>query len=320
MIRRLGIYIVIGIIFSTYVGVCVSSTDAYAHRSGCHRWHSCPSDSGSYSCGDTGYDNYCGTTSYEAYSPVVTTREEESYSDIPNKVVEQPNYSEYIGYRNQLVAGGVGRSRVVTTVTMTDGVESSRSDIRANVVSKPVDKVYSVGAREKPTAYIDSFWKESDKKFLWMTTGENYTITAAGEPYTNFALVLNGNTVQLERSNARGYLSFHNIDLNDRDTLEIGSYTDDKFLWFMPSVQKKSETTTVLSVAKGLYVTAYDALHNKTQTAVQELTSDLKECSDDVRKKYLDLRTNVDKMRDKAEGSITVYYPEPCTIDIENNA
>lgn len=34
----------------------------YAHQSGCHRWHSCPSDSGSYVCGDTGYSNYCGST------------------------------------------------------------------------------------------------------------------------------------------------------------------------------------------------------------------------------------------------------------------
>jgi hypothetical protein len=26
-----------------------------AHQSGCHRWHSCPSDTGSYICGDLGY-------------------------------------------------------------------------------------------------------------------------------------------------------------------------------------------------------------------------------------------------------------------------
>ncbi|MEK7519715.1 MAG: hypothetical protein AAB581_00510 [Patescibacteria group bacterium] len=26
-----------------------------AHRSGCHRWHSCPSDTGSYVCGDLGH-------------------------------------------------------------------------------------------------------------------------------------------------------------------------------------------------------------------------------------------------------------------------
>lgn len=29
---------------------------AQAHRDGCHRWHSCPSDSGSYVCGDAGYE------------------------------------------------------------------------------------------------------------------------------------------------------------------------------------------------------------------------------------------------------------------------
>ena len=32
---------------------------SYAHQDGCHRWHSCPSDSGSYICGDLGYDDYC---------------------------------------------------------------------------------------------------------------------------------------------------------------------------------------------------------------------------------------------------------------------
>lgn len=32
---------------------------AEAHRSGCHRWHSCPSDTGSYTCGDLGYTSGC---------------------------------------------------------------------------------------------------------------------------------------------------------------------------------------------------------------------------------------------------------------------
>lgn len=39
--------------------------DASAHQSGCHRWHSCPSDTGSYVCGDLGYTSQC--PSY--YSP-----------------------------------------------------------------------------------------------------------------------------------------------------------------------------------------------------------------------------------------------------------
>ncbi len=32
---------------------------AHAHRSGCHRWHSCPSDRGTYICGDTGHCSAC---------------------------------------------------------------------------------------------------------------------------------------------------------------------------------------------------------------------------------------------------------------------
>lgn len=40
--------------------VVVFSQNAEAHRDGCHRWHSCPSDSGSYTCGDLGYTSGCG--------------------------------------------------------------------------------------------------------------------------------------------------------------------------------------------------------------------------------------------------------------------
>lgn len=35
---------------------------AQAHRDGCHRWHSCPSDHGTYVCGDLGYTSQCPTT------------------------------------------------------------------------------------------------------------------------------------------------------------------------------------------------------------------------------------------------------------------
>ncbi|WP_340376811.1 hypothetical protein U5640_18125 [Streptomyces sp. SS7] len=42
---------------------------AQAHRDGCHRWHSCPSDTGSYVCGDLGHDTYCGGTGDSGTSP-----------------------------------------------------------------------------------------------------------------------------------------------------------------------------------------------------------------------------------------------------------
>lgn len=43
--------------------------NAEAHRSGCHRWHSCPSDSGSYTCGDAGYP--CQYPTYPASGGVI---------------------------------------------------------------------------------------------------------------------------------------------------------------------------------------------------------------------------------------------------------
>jgi hypothetical protein len=40
------------------------TTPAVAHRSGCHRWHSCRSDTGSYVCGDTGHCSACTDNQY----------------------------------------------------------------------------------------------------------------------------------------------------------------------------------------------------------------------------------------------------------------
>lgn len=39
--------------------LALTASFADAHRSGCHRWHSCPSDRGTYACGDTGYCSQC---------------------------------------------------------------------------------------------------------------------------------------------------------------------------------------------------------------------------------------------------------------------
>jgi endonuclease YncB( thermonuclease family) len=56
--------------------------DSFAHRDGCHRWHSCPSDSGSYTCGDLGYYSECPGS----YEP------EQSYQEPPKKTtpLEKP--------------------------------------------------------------------------------------------------------------------------------------------------------------------------------------------------------------------------------------
>jgi len=49
------------IVFGIY---SITSPEAFAHQSGCHRWHSCPSDHGTYVCGDTGYCSQCPDNNY----------------------------------------------------------------------------------------------------------------------------------------------------------------------------------------------------------------------------------------------------------------
>jgi DNA/RNA endonuclease G (NUC1) len=56
---RTWICLVLSLAFLT-----VAPINTFAHRSGCHRWHSCPSDSGSYICGDTGHCSQCPDNQY----------------------------------------------------------------------------------------------------------------------------------------------------------------------------------------------------------------------------------------------------------------
>src|SRR4051812_15677031 len=55
--------LVLFIALAISVGVLgTAATPAEAHRDGCHRWHTCPSDTGSYVCGDLGYPCMYPTT------------------------------------------------------------------------------------------------------------------------------------------------------------------------------------------------------------------------------------------------------------------
>jgi len=66
-----------------------------AHQDGCHRWHSCPSDSGSYTCGDTGncsecYDNaYCKDRQVRGLEPM------KSFEPIQTKTDDAMRASDY---------------------------------------------------------------------------------------------------------------------------------------------------------------------------------------------------------------------------------
>ncbi len=82
-------------ILSMYFCILVLATtpiiysEADAHRDGCHRWHSCPSDSGSYTCGDIGYCSECPDNNYcKAGQPI--RYEEPAKPVTKNPVLEKP--------------------------------------------------------------------------------------------------------------------------------------------------------------------------------------------------------------------------------------
>jgi len=52
------------LILSLFVLFFFIPQTSYEHQDGCHRWHSCPSDSGSYTCGDTGKCSECTNNQY----------------------------------------------------------------------------------------------------------------------------------------------------------------------------------------------------------------------------------------------------------------
>ena len=77
--------------------IFLSVNAALAHQSGCHRWHSCLSDTGSYVCGDLGYSTYCGTSLQTApqikpVSPDITS----SQSDMQRKLERLEDETEQL--------------------------------------------------------------------------------------------------------------------------------------------------------------------------------------------------------------------------------
>jgi hypothetical protein len=60
-------WLVMGLVFIIFGFILLKNVEA--HQSGCHRWHSCPSDTGSYTCGDAGYP--CQYPTYPADGGVI---------------------------------------------------------------------------------------------------------------------------------------------------------------------------------------------------------------------------------------------------------
>jgi hypothetical protein len=78
---------------------------ASAHRSGCHRWHTCPSDTGSYVCGDLGYP--CETSSALPTLPPAPTAAPTARPTAPPTAAPVPSV-RYFAQTQHWIKGGFG--------------------------------------------------------------------------------------------------------------------------------------------------------------------------------------------------------------------
>ncbi len=320
-LRNIHIHVAILLVFITLVGtisITVQSSPVFAHRSGCHRWHSCPSDSGSYSCGDTGYSNYCASPTYNTYTPpTITTKDEVIEQSVPIREVIIDNPNEYPEYKKLVTTGSEGLQTQTTTVTYSDGVESSRGAASISPVRASVNTTYEVGSRKKPTAWVDYITK-SDKQSFWSFLVTEYDVSTSAQPGGDYALIKNGHVIRLGKSGRDGTLNFEAVGLKTGDKLSIGTYTGSQFLWFMPSATKISELYTV-DTDKHTVLSEYDSYHNKTSDRTNEKLV-FEECSKATKDAYISSLDKQGSIFFESQTSIRIYYTEiPCDIKTPKN-
>jgi hypothetical protein len=77
--------VILTLVVSLLIGGIAVAT---AHRPGCHRWHACPSDRGTYTCGDLGYCWQCPDHAYcrggKAEAPVKPPAKPEALAPAPS--------------------------------------------------------------------------------------------------------------------------------------------------------------------------------------------------------------------------------------------
>src|SRR4029079_14845303 len=95
--------------------------ESYGHRSGCHAAHSCPSDTGSYECGDTGNYSQCPGNDSE-------DDEEKSQVKKSNATTESNPEESDLTLPSETLSEGIEISGPVTYVV--DGDTLDINDIR----------------------------------------------------------------------------------------------------------------------------------------------------------------------------------------------
>lgn len=157
----------------------VGASPAAAHRDGCHRWHSCPSDTGSYVCGDLGYFSECGYTSLPG-SGTGTGSGSDSGSDpgADTEVVLDDEAPERPATRGA-DAGAGGRVGVVVSAEKGARIEvrDEADSVVAHATATGVEQKIAFDAEDGEHAYtvvaVDSAGNTSD-------ASDEFTVTVDG--------------------------------------------------------------------------------------------------------------------------------------------
>lgn len=121
------LYLTLGIAL-VLLSFVVSSTDVSAHKDGCHSKHSCPSDSGSYTCGDT---RYCSQCPDNQYCKAGKSIDASSISVAPKKLLSQKINSSLCTGNTMCLVG------VVRSVTDGDTIIVDTYKIRMSLTNTP---------------------------------------------------------------------------------------------------------------------------------------------------------------------------------------
>jgi micrococcal nuclease len=103
--------------------------DSYGHRSGCHAAHSCPSDTGSYECGDTGNYSQCPGNQPED--------DEEKYEKKELNTTPKSNSESDLTLPSETFSEGIEISGPVTDIVDGDTLDINDIRIRLALVNTP---------------------------------------------------------------------------------------------------------------------------------------------------------------------------------------
>ena len=106
--------------------------DSHSHRSGCHRWHSCPSHTGSYECGDLGHDDYCSNNDDS------NEENDDDGNDNDNEGEEESDKEEDTATRpKSTITEGIELSGRVTYIVDGDTLDINDVRVRLALVDTP---------------------------------------------------------------------------------------------------------------------------------------------------------------------------------------